>query len=70
VYRHAEIVVPLSSTHCLHGDPTRPGESLAFSKIDEKRVCGINRQTVGHADRYVYYKDEVLWIHKLLKRTK
>lgn len=69
VYRHAEIVFPLSSTHCLHGDPTRPGKSLAFSKIDEKRACGINRQTASNAHRYVYYNQEALWIHKLLKKT-
>ena len=69
MHRHAEIVFPLSSTHCLHGDPTRPGKSLAFSKIDEKKVCGINRQMAGNADRYVYYNAEVLWIHKLIKRA-
>ena len=68
VYRYAELIFPLSSTHCLHGDPQRPGESLAFSNVDEKKVRGINRKTVGHAERYVYYNEDVEWIQKLLKR--
>jgi hypothetical protein len=69
VHRHGEIVFPLSSTHCLRGDPARPGKSLTFSKIDEKHVCGINKLLAGNSDRYAYYGEQVPWIHKLLKRT-
>jgi Protein of unknown function (DUF4238) len=68
VYRYSKIIFPLSSTHCLYGDPQQPGESLDFSKAKEADVRAINRQIANYVNRYAYYNEDVPWIHKLLKR--
>ena len=65
-----QILFPFSSSSLSTRRSGAAGESYILHRsADEKHVCGINKLLAGNSDRYAYYGEQVLWIHKLLRRT-